>query len=554
MSGAASSHCARGKYGALAPMPTRVLARKCACGNHGISGGECAECRKKHGSLERKPESPHSATRVPEIVHEVLRSPGRPLAGHTRAFMEPRFERDLSSVRIHADGRARESARAVNAKAYTVGNDIVWGANAHSPESPGGRQLLAHELVHTVQQGNAARGPLEIASTETPAERQADAAANRVVGGTSVPALTGGGAPALQRAPIDASEQRTHGKSTLPYKQATEFAECTRIMGSENLEFCERTVLKEKVKDASLSVRIARVKDELAELVAGATWKQLRKVEYPKASAPGIQRAKDRKAGSLPDLTGLGKISTLEHFAGLIRNVQRSWLREDSDANAKKLGAAASTELQAADVPGFLVVEKQKMPFKGFFMPHFWSFTISEELVTRETLEDSEIAELANVTLHESRHAEQRFLAARFSAGIQHKNAASIVQQVGIPAAIAREAVAKKFDSTTDPKVLALGSRMFDAMVTSGRANQATSNASGVPELEAMHATAEKALAKLKTSPSSRALNDAIKARNALRAQVIEVQKGYPLYRAIPYEADAHEVGDAEEQAFKGWK
>ncbi|MGB9632210.1 MAG: DUF4157 domain-containing protein [Chloroflexaceae bacterium] len=91
---------------------------------------------------------------MPPIVHEVLRSPGQPLDAETRAFMEPRFGHDFSRVRVHTDARAAESARAVNALAYTVGRDVVFGAGQYAPGASAGRRLLAHELAHVVQQGD----------------------------------------------------------------------------------------------------------------------------------------------------------------------------------------------------------------------------------------------------------------------------------------------------------------------------------------------------------------------------------------------------------------
>ncbi|HMC29775.1 MAG TPA: DUF4157 domain-containing protein, partial [Candidatus Angelobacter sp.] len=92
---------------------------------------------------------------APQIVHDVLRSPGQPLDKSTRAFMEPRFGHDFSGVRVHADAKAAESAKAVQAKAYTVGKDVVFGAGEYAPGSHAGQKLLGHELTHVVQQGDA---------------------------------------------------------------------------------------------------------------------------------------------------------------------------------------------------------------------------------------------------------------------------------------------------------------------------------------------------------------------------------------------------------------
>jgi hypothetical protein len=85
----------------------------------------------------------------------VLRSPGQPLDAATRVFMEPRFGHNFSRVRVHTDARAAESARAVGAAAYTVGYDIVFGEGQFEPGTRNGRQLLAHELTHVVQQRGA---------------------------------------------------------------------------------------------------------------------------------------------------------------------------------------------------------------------------------------------------------------------------------------------------------------------------------------------------------------------------------------------------------------
>lgn len=89
---------------------------------------------------------------IPAVVNEVLRNSGQPLDPTTRAFMEPRFGHDFSKVRIHTDRRAAMSASVISAHAYTAGNDIVFGAGRHRPDSKEGRHLLAHELTHVVQQ------------------------------------------------------------------------------------------------------------------------------------------------------------------------------------------------------------------------------------------------------------------------------------------------------------------------------------------------------------------------------------------------------------------
>ncbi len=130
---------------------------------------------------------------APSIVHEVLRLPGRSLDPPTRGFMQLRLGHNFSQVRIHTDGQAAESARVVNALAYTVGRDIVFGAGQYTPHTDAGRQLLAHELVHTIQQRSGQVGvrstanELSISKPSDSYEREADIVADQVMIGTSDP-------------------------------------------------------------------------------------------------------------------------------------------------------------------------------------------------------------------------------------------------------------------------------------------------------------------------------------------------------------------------------
>src|SRR5947209_171814 len=90
--------------------------------------------------------------KTPAVVQRALRSSGEPLDPATRAELEPRFGHDFGQVRVHRDPAAAESARALRAKAYTVGNDIVFAPGRFAPATGSGRHLLAHELAHVVQQ------------------------------------------------------------------------------------------------------------------------------------------------------------------------------------------------------------------------------------------------------------------------------------------------------------------------------------------------------------------------------------------------------------------
>jgi hypothetical protein len=114
---------------------------------------KCDACREDE-HVQRAPsrEATNDAAEVPPTVHDALASPGAPLAGATRAFFEPRFGEDFGDVRVHADAHAARAARDIQARAFTVGSDIVFGAGEYAPVGAEGQRLLAHELAHVAQQ------------------------------------------------------------------------------------------------------------------------------------------------------------------------------------------------------------------------------------------------------------------------------------------------------------------------------------------------------------------------------------------------------------------
>lgn len=166
------------------------------------------------GSLRRQ----LRPSRVPPVLSVAGSDGGRPLAPDVRADMEARLGQDFSGVRIHDDGRADESARAVQAYAYTVGSDVVFQRGRYDPGSPAGRLELAHELTHVIQQrtgpvdGSLTADGLRISNPSDSFERQAAANAQRAMNGPTpaagrarIPAIVGNSAQAgrtvVQRAP-----------------------------------------------------------------------------------------------------------------------------------------------------------------------------------------------------------------------------------------------------------------------------------------------------------------------------------------------------------------
>jgi hypothetical protein len=164
----------------------RVRGECAACTEDGASRPTCAQGRQPVQPKEMPGQAPpHSADLGNPIGG--LRGPGQPLAASTRADFESRFERDFSAVRVHTGHDASESARSIQARAYTWGRDVVFGNGEFAPDSRTGQRLLAHELAHVIQQGHAPKLPKQDQPSTgnqnggTPAEpaariaRQADA-------------------------------------------------------------------------------------------------------------------------------------------------------------------------------------------------------------------------------------------------------------------------------------------------------------------------------------------------------------------------------------------
>ena len=150
---------------------------------------KCSTCEDEDKkALQTKsagPERPIAG--VPSIVHEVLRSPGQPLEPAMRTFMEARSGHDFGRVRVHMDSRANASASAVAARAYTVGHHVVFGEGQFAPGTAEGRRLIAHELMHVMQQRESTVGlspKLTIAPPGDAFEQEADRFADAVAGGT----------------------------------------------------------------------------------------------------------------------------------------------------------------------------------------------------------------------------------------------------------------------------------------------------------------------------------------------------------------------------------
>jgi hypothetical protein len=114
---------------------------------------KCSSCEEE---LQRKEDGKSDEHEAPAIITGALGSCGTPLGEETKSFMENRFGYDFSDVKIHTGNVASKSAQAINALAYTTGNNIVFNEGQYSPGTVSGKKLLAHELTHVIQQKNAA--------------------------------------------------------------------------------------------------------------------------------------------------------------------------------------------------------------------------------------------------------------------------------------------------------------------------------------------------------------------------------------------------------------
>jgi outer membrane protein OmpA-like peptidoglycan-associated protein len=122
---------------------------------------KCSACVDEDTTIQRKPlsSSASASTDNPDHVNSVISSGGRPLDLQTRGFFEPRLGHGLGRVQVHTDERAAQAADALDAEAFSVGQDIVFGRDTYRLETAEGKRLLAHELAHVVQQTNGRVGP-----------------------------------------------------------------------------------------------------------------------------------------------------------------------------------------------------------------------------------------------------------------------------------------------------------------------------------------------------------------------------------------------------------
>lgn len=163
---------------------------------------ESAEAARELGGMFGPRDGNGVASGADQAVARAAGSSGEPLRDDVRVRFETSLGADLSAVRVHTGGESAEASSAVGAKAYTVGNDIHFGAGRYVPDDPFGLHLLAHEVAHTQQQAGGAahrQHKLEVSTPGDALEHEADRAADAMVNGQ--PAALGRGATVLARDP-----------------------------------------------------------------------------------------------------------------------------------------------------------------------------------------------------------------------------------------------------------------------------------------------------------------------------------------------------------------
>ncbi|HRL76979.1 MAG TPA: DUF4157 domain-containing protein [Candidatus Accumulibacter phosphatis] len=236
--------------GAEAPTPpSEAIAEPSSLSDVGAdlspSSGERGEADKPNSSESNAP-----------AVEHVLVFPGG--AGQlidpaTRTELEERFGQDFSDVRVHTDPEAVESAADARAKAYTVGQDVVFGEGRYAPGTSEGRRLLAHELAHVVQQSRGGASGIESNSLEAAARQ----AAGQAIGGTtgSPIAVTGAAAPGIMRDPEDDEEGEENASRRREGKKRTQQRERQRATAGKQPRQIGRAEAERELRELEKSYR-----------------------------------------------------------------------------------------------------------------------------------------------------------------------------------------------------------------------------------------------------------------------------------------------------------
>jgi hypothetical protein len=205
--------------------------------------GTSAERVARIGSARRSARAPDTGLARVAAADAGARA-GRPLEPAVRSFMESRFERDFSSVRLHTNARAASSAHERGAAAYAYGDDVVFAAGQYRPQTPGGLHLLAHELAHVVQQSSGVAVPARRAAREPAAEAapaleaEAERAATNAISGRARPDVS----PRSAQPVVQFQRASLQIRSPVFEEAATQLSDIAGAAGGRTLTPSERAL------------------------------------------------------------------------------------------------------------------------------------------------------------------------------------------------------------------------------------------------------------------------------------------------------------------------
>lgn len=310
----------------------------------------------------------------------------------------------------------------------------------------------------------------------------------------------------------------------------------------------------------------------LQQLIDDSDWdNHLRPRLYGQAARPIRARADARRRAqpqnnqpqghrqqpAVRDLTGLGSVLRIDAFVRGVKQVQQNWAALGApSARAQALLAVCNAALRSIGVPPMGDLELHSMEPRGMFDRDQWKLVFRKQILSQPApLSDAEAAGIADTALHETRHCEQHFRIARYLAG-QHVSAQALATQRKIPITVAKAATANPLTHQNGtPQEVQEAQQWKQALSTQGQSqhNHHISGTTGqaIQQLADRRAAAQQALTDLQDHQTPHNLQRASLAASALAAQIATVQNLYPAYRAIPCEADAHEVGVSTARAFE---
>lgn len=310
--------------------------------------------------------------------------------------------------------------------------------------------------------------------------------------------------------------------------------------GDNGIERSDRSILSHD------AVAVAR---ELEELIVRADWNTMRSRIVERESRDERKRAELRRSGDLPELSGLGRIASLDRFASDIHELRKEWSALTPEQRLEAAASAAGRELAAVDVPPFLSWDFNPRPSRAsFFFPQ-WKLWISRALLEAPSLAADDAADLCGTVAHEARHAEQHFLAARTLAA-RGLDARQIVQKMRLPEPIAERAASLKLTGVAGED-LSFAHRMHDSLVVDRKVHDGILDDSGFRELAQSRASGQSALVALRREISQETIGEASNAAAWIREEIEATEARYLFYRDLATEHDAHEVGEDAALAFR---